>query len=99
MSTGRPIALIENAFPMDGAWQEQIEIYFEVTVLAEPTTHVKSDHVLRSREPHLGFRWFTASECEGLDIRPAAVRRLLRGMDDAFLYVGRTATTARRPAG
>ena len=77
---------------MDGRWHEQIEIYFEVTVSVDLEAHVEVDRIVRSREPHLEFRWFSANECDDLDVRPAAARSLLFGTDDVFLYVGRAIT-------
>ena len=85
--TGRPIALVENAFLLDGRWQRQVELYFEA-VAAGSGIHEDAGGIVRSREAHLEFRLFSSNECRDLDVRPVAAKKLLFSKDDAFLYVG-----------
>ncbi len=86
---GRPIALIENTFSLGGTRQQQIELYFEASAVAGSLVREDPLGAVRSREAHLEFRLFSASECRDLDIRPVAARKLLFAKNEAFRYVGR----------
>lgn len=85
---GKPIALVENAFQLDGEWQRQIEIYFKVYATGGLAAWNDALGNIISRESHLKFRLFSERECADLDIRPAAAQGLLFSANEIFAYFG-----------
>jgi 8-oxo-dGTP diphosphatase len=67
------VAIIENRYADERGDHHELNLVFDVRL---PVAEV------RSAEPHLELRWFDRSRLGDLDLRPAALHRVLAGEPD-----------------
>ncbi len=83
---GRMLIVADNFFELDGRRYQEVNLYFLIE-LSEDSSVLDRDGRFEGAEPGIVLEWIPADELERRNLKPVFLRRHIRDLPSAPLYV------------